>query len=148
MDYFRKKQKRYTFSLIIICVIVVTICIYGYGQKRRMYNDLNFRLSSDKDIKSITGEFISSELFFSESDCLYIGSCSTSTHYYKVIGKKRCIGVEVVLYENFPKYYVQNVTPMGRWVTSYIGGKLIMDNQWQFIECSSLNFNKSAEQRH
>ncbi len=122
---------------ILFGAIVAAVCIYGWGQNRKMNSDLKYRLANDRDIISVTGKFVSSELFSSESDCVYIGSCSTSTHFYKIAGEKRCIAVEVVLYENFPRYYVQSIDPAGHWSTSYIGDELIIDNEWQFVECDS-----------
>jgi hypothetical protein len=126
-------RKNTSLAYVLIFGAVLTIfCAYGYIQNRKMHNDLRSRLKSDTDIISIVGKFESFELVSSESDCVNIGSCPTSTHYYKVAGEKKCIAVEVVLYENFPNYYVKSVVPAYHFI----------NNERHFVECNSPNLNR------
>ena len=104
----------------LIVLLCVGICFVGYTNYKNMHRELDLQLSTNIEIKELAGDNIHYEYLSSGNDCKYGGSCEESFWVFKVTGKKRCILVDVTLYEKFPNYSVVSVAPVKSQVKSQV----------------------------
>ena len=119
-------------KISIVLTITAILCFVAYGvyQQRVMYDEVDFRLATDKSILKHIGKYKLSSLVQYGSDCGYEGSsCQRADMEFKVEGDAGCIHVRVELYEWFPVYKVINIYPITLNVRTYIDSELVSEKE-------------------